>query len=304
MTEPEIVEQSEPDAVFTLLSDDIRVEILQALWDTDGRLSFSEIRDAVGIRDSGQFNYHLDKLTGRFVRKTEDGYELTQAGQHINGAIASGAFTMEASMEPITLDSPCSTCGGTQSLTYEDETVTVECDSCPVSAHFPFPPGIFAGHEREQIPEVASDYLRSTMNWIDAGFCPYCDGKMVPSVAPLTDPDDPDEAFAEELAESLDIDPTTIPWIDYSCQRCGAASSASLHLALVNHPAVAGFHFDHAIDLSEKSLWEFPIMDDETVTIEETDPFRASVTYTAGDESLTIVVDDEMTVQEIDRTSI
>lgn len=115
MSEPEFVEQADPDEVFTALSDGNRVAILQALWDAEGnRASFSEIREAVGMRDSGRFNYHLDGLVGRLVRRTDEGYELTQSGVHHNGSFEAGAYTTAASLEPITLEDPCSTCGGTR----------------------------------------------------------------------------------------------------------------------------------------------------------------------------------------------
>ncbi|MEF8884798.1 MAG: helix-turn-helix domain-containing protein, partial [Haloarculaceae archaeon] len=94
MDEPRPVETRDPDEAFAALADDTRVDILRALWsDEDQRATFSELREAVGMRDSGQFNYHLDKLVGRFVRKTDDGYELTLAGLYVNGAIEAGAIS-------------------------------------------------------------------------------------------------------------------------------------------------------------------------------------------------------------------
>jgi len=76
--------------VFTLLSDDGRPEILRALWTADELVALSDLQEATGIRDSGRF-YHLDRLVGKFVHKTPDGYELTQAGEEINGAIEAGS---------------------------------------------------------------------------------------------------------------------------------------------------------------------------------------------------------------------
>jgi len=117
MSEPEFVQKADPEEVFAALSDDTRVAILRALWDADEQvLSFSELREAVGIRDSGQFNYHLGKLVGQFVRETDDGYTLTRAGIQINGAIEAGAYTVEASLDPIDLDSPCPTCDSDRTL--------------------------------------------------------------------------------------------------------------------------------------------------------------------------------------------
>lgn len=70
---------------FDLLSDETRLRIIAALYrGTDGkdldRLSFSELCDRTGIRDTGQFNYHLNRLRDAFVEKRPDGYALTPAG--------------------------------------------------------------------------------------------------------------------------------------------------------------------------------------------------------------------------------
>jgi hypothetical protein len=53
-----------PSEAFALFADETRVAIVEALAErttaegTDG-LSFAELRRAVGVRDAGQFNYHL-----------------------------------------------------------------------------------------------------------------------------------------------------------------------------------------------------------------------------------------------------
>ncbi|MEF8813342.1 MAG: helix-turn-helix domain-containing protein [Halovenus sp.] len=81
MGDSPVVESADPEEVLSALSDSTRVDILRALWDPDREtVPFSELRDAVRVRDSGKFNYHLDKLTDRFVRKTDEGYELTTDG--------------------------------------------------------------------------------------------------------------------------------------------------------------------------------------------------------------------------------
>ena len=178
--EPRIVERDDPEHVFALLSADIRVEILQALWKADEPMAFSELREAIDSRDSGQFNYHLDKLVGQFVRKTSEGYELTQAGKRINGAIEAGTYTQEATLEPI--DKTCSYCGGCWTLTYEDEVVNIECGSCEVRYHFLVPPGVFAGYDSEAIPRVASRYLHTMFHQIQSGFCWFYEGRTQPTV--------------------------------------------------------------------------------------------------------------------------
>lgn len=70
---------------FEMLGSNTRLAILLALWQaqdpspppseqSDPDVSFSALRERVGIRDSGQFNYHLDKLVGTFVEQTDAGY--------------------------------------------------------------------------------------------------------------------------------------------------------------------------------------------------------------------------------------
>jgi DNA-binding HxlR family transcriptional regulator len=52
---------------FEVLGNGIRTAMVLELADA-GPLSFSELRERVGVTDSGRFNYHLEKLVGRFVR--------------------------------------------------------------------------------------------------------------------------------------------------------------------------------------------------------------------------------------------
>lgn len=69
---------------FTLLSDETRVGIVRALDESDRTpRRFSELRAAVGVRDGGRFNYHLEKLRGRLVEKRDDGYVLTDEGERV-----------------------------------------------------------------------------------------------------------------------------------------------------------------------------------------------------------------------------
>lgn len=67
---------------FDLLGDETRLRIVEALLDADPEpLRFSEVRDRVGTRDTGRFNYHLNRLRGALVEKGAEGYVLTSAGR-------------------------------------------------------------------------------------------------------------------------------------------------------------------------------------------------------------------------------
>lgn len=285
---PSFVEQAEPESVFSLLADENRVGILRVLWHADGPLSFSELHDAVDIGDSGQFNYHLDKLVGQFVQKTDEGYSLTEPGRQINGAIEGGSFTASSSMAPIELDPACPTCGGQRTLTYDDDRVLVECNSCDARAIFGVPPAAFADREREEIPTVASRYLRAELSRLDNGFCPYCDGRVERHVGP-PEPDEPLDGVDEQS-----------PVIRHECQQCGAEPTSGLTIGLFSHPAVVSFYHDHGVDIRERPVWEFPVFGSEAERIEGEEPFRASATFTVDGDELTITVDDRFEVVDID----
>lgn len=298
MADLEFVEKDDPGEVFAVLAEEIRIAILRALWAADDHeATFSELREAVGGPDSGRFNYHLDRLVGRFVERTEDGYELTQAGMQINGAIEAGAYTAEAAIEPIELEVPCRVCGGVRTLYYEDDTVSVECESCPVTAQFGVPPSVFAGYDRESVPDVAGRYMRVTFRRIADGFCPFCDGRVRPTVAPMADSLEETPAdVPDEVADRA----TELPLVRYDCRRCGATPTGGLRLAFLDHPAVVSFYYRHGIDLRERSVWEFTGAHPDQQRIRSRDPFRASVTYELDGDAITLVVDESADVVDVE----
>lgn len=292
-----MITTDETEDAFTALADSTRLEILRTLWDADGsEVTFTELREAIGMRDSGQFNYHLDKLTGRFVTKSEDGYSLTIAGQLVYGSILSGAYSKEQSIEPMPLSNPCPACGGSRTVSYDNETVRVECDTCDVSPSAGVPPGVFAGYEREDVPAVANRYFRTIVQQVDNGFCWYCEGKTTPSVVAIadnfTDAGD-DEAEAGEL-----------PVVRYGCERCESSLTVNLGNSLLDHPAVVSFYYDHGTNVHETSLWEFATWNTDRTQICSHEPLRAKVSYHAGSERLDLVVDEHHEVVEIHRETL
>lgn len=65
------------------LANEHRIEILRVLADADEPLAFSDLRESVGMYDTGRFNYHLTELCGQFVRETDGGYELGYRGERV-----------------------------------------------------------------------------------------------------------------------------------------------------------------------------------------------------------------------------
>ena len=102
------------DALGALASEH-RVAILRELAAADEPLRFSELRQRIGMDDTGRFNYHLGELRGRFVREVDGGYELGHAGERVVLAAGDldpeGAAALTDAYEGATDDDACPVCG-------------------------------------------------------------------------------------------------------------------------------------------------------------------------------------------------
>lgn len=79
-----------------VLAEPSRLEILLALAEAEGPLSYSALRKATGFEDKGRFNYHHRRLRDGFVDDGEDGYSLSAAGR----AVVETVLTEERLQEP------------------------------------------------------------------------------------------------------------------------------------------------------------------------------------------------------------
>lgn len=93
---------------LAVLGNEIRMSILRELADAEESLSFTELRERIGVRDTGKFNYHLTKLCEYFVRQTESGYELGHAGTRVITAANPTASSEDDARED---DGTCPVCG-------------------------------------------------------------------------------------------------------------------------------------------------------------------------------------------------
>jgi len=301
MDDTGIVEAADPADAFGALADPMRVEILRALWDAeDNEATFSELREAVGVSDSGRFNYHLRKLTDRFVSKTDDGYRLTVAGSSVVGSLLAGAYTRVGTVGPIPVEEPCGFCGGRRRFTYDDERARIECEDCDVGTHFRVPPGVFAEYEPAELPAVTERYVRSNFQQADDGFCPYCEGRIDPALDTVDTPGSERGSTAPQ-SRGRDDDPDDfddIPTAEYRCLRCGETFTTDLGAGLVNRAPVVSFFQDHGIDVRTAPLSRVRAADTGDTEVLE-DPLRARVRYDAGGETLTLTVDAGLEVLDV-----
>ena len=128
------------DELLALLGNETRMAIMRALWAefefagyVTGRReghSFSELLEATGVTDSGNFNYHLGELTGVLVADREDGYVLTPLGYNLMQSIDRYDSFAYTTLDERAAETPCPYCGGDLVVAYRREIVSVRCRDC------------------------------------------------------------------------------------------------------------------------------------------------------------------------------
>ena len=296
--------ESEPerigaDEAFNLVASEARFDILRALWELqneerddpsadESAVSFSTLHDATDVRDSGQFNYHLDKLVPRFVRQTDDGYDLTYAGTQVVGAAVSGIYTDSdvTAVDPIEVGT-CPECGGAFEAKYERGHIDVGCESCDVSVtHLPAPPVLAATTADADLPQVFSQRILTDIHEVNRGFCQLCGGSLDADL---------DRSFSDEID-------TWAPRLGarFTCRACGITVSTVLGATVIDHPAVVGFLYDHGIDLRETYLWDLDWLFEAHGSVTSEEPLRVAVRVEVEGDTIELTLDEDLAVVDVD----
>lgn len=290
-----------PDEAFAALGNETRVNILQALWEADGSLAYSALKESVGVRNSGQFNYHLSKLVGHFVESVADGYELRMAGEHIVAAVLSGTLTEDPSFEPVLLNGTCPHCEAPVEAAYADETLTVWCtgeeghiptDSRPGAiAEIPFPPAGLTGRTPDEVAQAAMAWGDSHITPMYDGVCPRCAGPVSLSLQVCDNHEGGDGRVCENC------DAVFAVWAHRICEVCRFEFMVPGWHQLLKYPAVAGFFHDREVMTSS---WTWEVLTAEVVRpIEEEfdeDPFRLRYRFQAKGDKLDVTLDERLRV--------
>ncbi|MFC7057364.1 winged helix-turn-helix domain-containing protein [Halovenus salina] len=288
----ERISGGELEAALSAIADQSRLSILQALWELDGATaSFSEIRAATGIDDSGKFNYHLDKLKPEFVRKEDDGYRLTSAGRRVIGAAVSGQYTANDISVDSVEQGTCPDCGATLETTYEAGTVTVACLGCgdALTKGMNAPPVLASNAEHKHLPQLFSRLVLTKLQQMARGFCPLCGGHTERSL--LRDIEKPGDFTAP------------LPWLQLICQACDYHTSQPVGALVLDHPAVIGFLFENGLDIRTTPLWEFEWLTEDHATVTNEEPLRVEITVDLGNARMDVALDEQLTVDSYERVS-
>lgn len=281
------VERQSPEGAFGLLSNGLRVRIIQELGAVRNPLSFSALRERTEERDSGKFNYHLKQLVGHFVTKGEDGYRLSLAGTQMYGAIQSGAYTANASVAPFEFAGPCPSCGNAELVAaYADERASLTCPQCEEWRNeFSFPPASLDQFTREELPVAFDRWMHATVMKVLQGFCSNCGGRIEGHLEPAS-------------ADS----PVPIRAL-YECERCGTSLSSSPMLPALFDPVTVSFFEDHGVDVLHDPTWTYvdPEIDWE-VSIDSEDPLTAEVSIDLAEGRLCATIGADGTTERVSVT--
>lgn len=299
---------------FSLLSNEIRLAILLALWEAyepfpaeENPVSFSALRERIGLQDSGQFNYHLEPLVGHFVEARDDGYVLRQAGHYLVRTVIAGTGLQSVSTTPADLDVTCHHCGsGSLSITYHDEGVEAFCSECEglgVEAHgrvhrFAFNPAGLAGRAPLELLMASHMQEWAHLQMMRSGVCPACSGLVEKSVLYCENhrPNPPERCPRCRRFDEVSV--------HYRCTVCKHDDHAVIMAETADHPAVVSFYHDHGVDRRidtrepDRYLRGWELLRQMNRRVVSTDPLRVRVTVPCDGDELRLLLDENINVIE------
>lgn len=269
-----------PAEAFEILGDDVRLSILQALKNDRHPVSFSELRERTDVDDSGRFNYHLDRLRGHFIRRTDNGYKLRYHGKRVVETVLSGTLTDTATVGPFSVEGSCYACDGSLEGVYEDERVTIRCSDCEERIlSIDYPPSALQNRDTEELMEAYRRWATTRMTLAANSVCPSCGGKT--------------ERYLFEPDNHLPFEVL----VGFECTVCTNRSGTSFASLALRESVVKSFYADHDIDIEERPYWDIePCVTGEYTTVESRDPLDVEVTFRAGGEELRVRLDNELNV--------
>ena len=297
-----------PDEAFATLGNETRVRILRVLGEAEEPLSFTELRDRVGIRQGGQFNYHLEKVVGHFVSKTDEGYRLDTAGRRVVEAVLSGAVTESPVVARTRIDWPCELCGAPVEMVYEQERVERYCTECagtygeptrPAQSTeygylgaFSLPTAGFSGRSPLELQQAAAVWGHLEVLMAVVGVCPRCSARVEYSLRVC-------EAHDATDGRCDQCDNRHAVWLTLDCPNCIYDLRGAVGGMLVVHTELQAFLAARGLNLLSPSsrypgvVWDF---DEEVLG---TDPLSARYTFTVDGDAISLTVGEELDVVDV-----
>lgn len=265
-----------PDIAFKIIGNENRLAILDTLWgpEKSGSMAFADLKNAVGVRDSSQFNYHLKKLVdGGFVEKDRGQYTIRQAGARVICTVRTGYLTDHPEIDPFVTTGWCYACREPLEARYTDEMFLVECSACErLHTRMWFPPNGLIGRTPEEALLAAERAMRACVHLATGGICPVCNGTVERTLS-----QDASGVPVRPGYPDPDLDSSIKAW--FVCRHCGAWATVSPGEAVVDHPAIVALYSDHGVEIRACPFWELPwTIDPAALEVRSEDPFRVQLT--------------------------
>ncbi|MFB6205986.1 MAG: ArsR family transcriptional regulator [Haloglomus sp.] len=277
-------EQSRPREAFSLLGHDLRLDILLALLDhwqaarTEPR-RYSDLMRAVGLQDSGKFNYHLGRLRGVYVRKRDDGYVPTAAATALYRAVLAHRPTRGTASVELDPGLTCPACGADMAAEHEAGFLSLRCPACDdleAAFTYPFPENGLEGRPGAAVVRAAYDRARAEIGLARRGQCPDCGGRT---------------------SRTVDLPPTSDGRsVTIDCGTCTWGVETGILLPVLSAPPVGGAL--SAVGLSADAFaWKLPTP--ETAVV-DADPWQAELRIEGPDGTATVTIDGDLHVRTVE----
>jgi hypothetical protein len=308
-------ESLSPGDAFAAVGHEVRAGIIEALATTDRAdrpVAFSVLRERVGTADSAKFNYHLGKLVGHFVERTDDGYDLRRAGERVAEAILSGAVTTDPVLERTEIENACQYCGAPIEVDYRQERLAAYCTECAGTygesnrsagadgssddgflGYLDLPSAGIADRSATAVHRAAFTWQLSELLLVADGTCPRCSAPLDEWLTLCEDHDDADGGCTH-------CNRRYAAQHSASCTTCVYSRRAMFGLALQADTDLQAFLTAHGVNLVSPAFERYAsvVMDYEE-SVRSTDPFEAAFTFTADGDAITLTVDDEFDVVDV-----
>lgn len=276
-----------PHEAFSILANQDRFEILRTIVEaSQDTLPFHELYSRSGFDDSGHFNYHLDKLVGPFLTKTDDKYSLRHSARIAYRLAMGGLFSDRTEAELTTVRETCTHCEADRlGAVYEGDRFWISCADCGRRATAaPFPPRALAYYDTDRMPAAFDRYTMGTVVRAAENVCPWC-------AAPLT--------------ATLESGTDGWPAVDYvirrECCHCHGWIYTRVHDLVRLHPAVISFYHERGVDIVGSSFWTAePVMAEQMTVATDAESWTAVVTIRYDGDELTLGLADDMRVSTIE----
>lgn len=291
-----------PDEAFASLGNETRIRILHALADADAPLSFSELYERIDYDPSTNFNYHLEKLVGHFVTKTDAGYELGQVGNRVVQAVLSGTMTEAPLLERSRIDHPCEYCGADTEVSYTKGYLGLYCTACPGNTTEDVP-SEYRGYLRaQQFPPAGlqdrtpAEVHRAAFVWgslqrqsLASQMCPTCSARLETGMD-VCEAHDPDGGLCETCGRRRLVSVTA------RCTNCTAKGGGPLRTFLLANTEFLAFLTAHGLNPLAPSTAPWATLETRDEELLSREPLKVRVTFAINDDTITLTVDADLSV--------